>query len=405
MLCASPEGEACMAVGASGPKQKDVILMTGATGALGSEMLPLMLRKGYDVVCLVRASDTAAAQKRIDAIAGSGHPNLRVVRGDITKSQCGIADADLRQLHEWRVTRIFHCAASINFQDRDAAYSTNVNGVKNVIGLADTLGVRNIIHVSTAYVAGEAKLLRETDLPEPANFCPRNVYEATKQTGEALIRAWARQKDRRYSIIRPSIIVGRKDGSAPSFYGFYRFFMPVDGIAVSVRSRNDLPPDIRVGTDGWVDTQLAILMADLGINYIPLDWCAAMTAELLDKPICNAIYHLVHHNPLQMRAGLRWALERLKLRTQIVGTPREKTAIIATQSAFLRRKQRQIDVIHNLYLPYCTASPCFEMNTTPQILNGKFRCAPDIDKTFIHRMIDFGKSHNWGLQLSKRSPS
>lgn len=392
-----------MAVGASGPKQKDVILMTGATGALGSELLPLMLRKGYDVVCLVRASDLAAAQRRIHAITGSGHLNLRVVRGDITKSQCGIADADLRQLHEWRITKIFHCAASIDFQDRDAAYSTNVDGVKNVIGLADTLGVRNIIHVSTAYVAGEAKLLRETDLPEPANFRPRNVYEATKQTGEALIRAWARQKDRRYSIIRPSIIVGRKDGSTKVFNTYYGYMYPYYSIAESVRRRvcrrKFFSIDITIRPNGIIDIPLVVRMSDTStLNLVTIDWAANALLDLIAIPPGNDAYHLVNPKPPRVREVLDASLECLNIDGVIlVETDKAHRESRKNQSKLLSVLQDRMDTIHGQYIPYVTFESEFTMMASQRILNNLFREPPSVDEALIRRLLSFAIHSNWGL--------
>lgn len=393
-----------MAIGASWPKQKDIILMTGATGALGSELLPLMLRKGYDTVCLVRASDTTAAQRRIDAITGSGHPNLRIVRGDITKSQCGIADADLRQLHEWRVTKIFHCAASINFQDRDTAYSTNVNGVKNVIDLADTLGVRNIIHVSTAYVAGEAKLLREADVPQGARFHPRNVYEATKQIGECRIRKWAESgEDRHYVIYRPSILVGRLDGSSPTFSGYYSYFQALHNVAEAIRERatrrSNAPNDIGAHSRGGPVTLPLTLQASevATLNLIPIDWVTATMLMLMDLSRPNSVVHLVHPSPRAVRWVIAASLNILKISgVNIVRTLEEKQRDRERQSPLLKRLQRKVDTIVDQYHPYTNHEVDFHMDAARQLLREQYRRPPVIDEQFLARILTYAVRLNWG---------
>ena len=40
---------------------KEGILLTGATGALGSMLLQRLCREGHDLLCLVRADDNDAA--------------------------------------------------------------------------------------------------------------------------------------------------------------------------------------------------------------------------------------------------------------------------------------------------------------------------------------------------------
>lgn len=377
------------------------VLLTGATGALGSQLLPGLLARGDAVICLVRGNDQRHVQQRIDSIIGP-HERLRVIRGDITEPQCGISSLNREQLMSRGITRIIHSAASINFQNRDKTMLTNVGGVQHVLELADLLNVMHVVHVSTTYVAGEAKYLRESDLPSSVTYRPRNVYEESKQIGETMIRAWALAGERFYTVLRPSVLVGRQDGSSPTFDGFYQYFMPIDLAAKSYRGSRDLPEGVQVDAGGIVHMNLAILMANLAVNYVPLDWCAEMIAELQSISPRNSTYHLAHDKPLRMLDGLNWALERLKVRVRIVGTKEEKTAVISEQSAALRKKQRQVDMVHDPYEPYCTTSPFFETTACVNILGSRFRAPPVIDQGYIHRMIEFGQRSGWGLKPKAR---
>lgn len=63
---------------------KEGILLTGATGALGSMLLSRLCREGYDVICLVRAKDDSEARARIHDISGE-YKNVKVIRGDVSK--------------------------------------------------------------------------------------------------------------------------------------------------------------------------------------------------------------------------------------------------------------------------------------------------------------------------------
>ena len=55
-----------------------------------------------------------------------------------------------------RVKRVLHCAASINFTDKNETQLTNVAGLLHVLELTDVLDAWHVIHVSTAYVVGDA---------------------------------------------------------------------------------------------------------------------------------------------------------------------------------------------------------------------------------------------------------
>jgi thioester reductase-like protein len=184
---------------------QDSILLTGATGALGSMLLQRLSREGYEVVCLVRAKSRNEAGARIRAIVGD-RINVKAVRGDITEPRCGISDTD-RELLVGRVKRILHCAASINFQDKNATQLANIAGVMHMLELTDLLGASHVLHVSTAYVIGDAPYLAERSLAVGQRW--RNPYEESKFAGESLVRGWEHKRDgRRFTIFRPSVLIG-----------------------------------------------------------------------------------------------------------------------------------------------------------------------------------------------------
>jgi thioester reductase-like protein len=165
---------------------KDAILLTGATGALGSMLLRRLCDEGQDVVCLVRAKDQTEARARIRAILGD-RTDVKVVQGDITKPRCGLGAPDC-QLLFGRINRVVHCAASLNFQDKDETNLINVIGLRHVLALMDLLDARHVVYISTAYVVGDAPYLSEESLPDGQRW--NNCYEESKFVGEGMVRAW-----------------------------------------------------------------------------------------------------------------------------------------------------------------------------------------------------------------------
>jgi nucleoside-diphosphate-sugar epimerase len=386
-------------VGASGPKQKDLILMTGATGALGTVLLPLLLQRRHRIVCLVRAQDSTAAHARVHAIAGH-HTRLTVVRGDIVDPRCGLGETDLSHLFG-RVRRIVHCAASISFDDKIAAYQANVHGLRNVLKLADDLDTWDFIHVSTAYVAGNAPMLSELDLPSPAKHQSRNHYEETKQIGEALVREWALARlGRRFTILRPSILVGREDGTSPTFDAYYGYFKPIHRIAEAIRKRakdkKSLPQGVAVD-DGWVFIPLALQASETAtLNLVPIDWVATTIANLIGAPSPNEILHLVNPTPPLVRWVITTSLAHLKIQgVQIVATKAEKDQLVAAQLKVVQMLQRQVDSILDQYTPYTNHLVSFDSDRTRLALANMYQAPPELDMEFMGRLLAYACHNNW----------
>jgi thioester reductase-like protein len=208
----------------------DGVLLTGATGFIGMELLVRYLeRTDRRVYALVRAADDRQAQARIDAtlrcLFGAGHPygeRVVAVRGDI--AQPGLAlgrDADA--LAE-QVSEIAHGAASVSFElGLEDARAINVEGTQRVLEFAARCrargGLRRLSYISTAYVAGRHEgCFSEDDLDVGQDF--RNAYEQSKFEAESLMASWRERLP--IAVLRPSIVVGeRGSGWTASFNVLY----------------------------------------------------------------------------------------------------------------------------------------------------------------------------------------
>jgi long-chain acyl-CoA synthetase len=197
-----------------------VILLTGATGFVGMEVLVRLLEDTEEeILCVVRAPDRAAADERLAGVLRTLYrepdryaTRVRTLPGDLTGD---VPDPGVP------IDLVCHCAASIAFDlPLDEARRINVEGTRTMLRLARAAGARRFVHVSTAYVAGTRPgVFTEAMLDEGQGF--RNTYEQTKWEAEHVL-ADARGDFESTAIARPSIIMGESDsGWTPAFNVLY----------------------------------------------------------------------------------------------------------------------------------------------------------------------------------------
>ena len=208
------------------------LLLTGATGFLGMELLARYLeRTDRQIYALVRGRDDAEASARLQAAISRLLPDpagyadrVVAVRGDVARPALGMAPRRRAEIAEV-VGEIVHSAASVSFSlPLPHSRAINVEGTRQMLQLADLAmrrgdGLRRFSHVSTAYVAGDRRgSFGEDDLDVGQGF--RNPYEQSKFEAERLVRAY---RDRLpVQIFRPSIVVGEADtGWTPAFNVIY----------------------------------------------------------------------------------------------------------------------------------------------------------------------------------------
>jgi nucleoside-diphosphate-sugar epimerase len=378
---------------------KKTILLTGATGALGSILLPRLVAEGFGVVCLVRPENGKSPKDRIEAIVPLTDA-IQVLQGDIREPDCGVGKEDVAGLRG-RIDYVFHCAASLSFTNKREAFSTNVLGIHNVLGLAEALGISDFFHVSTVYVAGDASRFSEQDVTVGQKW--RNPYEASKYLAEVLVRSWAAQNPERcVRIFRPSILIGCSDGTTPTFDGWYGYFRPIHNVASAIRRSvskgKPLPTDIST-TNGRVNIPLVLqASASTSLNLVPIDWAADRMLDLtVDSGRQSQTFHLVHPQPLGVRQVIDASLEILHVGgVIIVETPNQKLEAIHKQSALTARLQRQIDAVIERYSPYVTGESFFGTEVLQRTLGADFREPPTINREYLGRLLNYAVSTKWG---------
>lgn len=260
------------------------VLLTGASGTIGSALVPqLLAQPDTRVTLLLRAADGAALQARLaalmdfwrmprdDARAARIHP----VRGDIVLPGLGLAAAD-RDLLLQQCSHIVHSAASVKLNmTADEARATAVTPTRSILALAREIAARGRLQkvdlVSTVGVWGRTPgRMPERRLPEVQHF--HNTYEAAKAEAERVV--WAEGDGLPITVHRPSMVVGdAHDGRVIHFQVFYHLCEFLSGS----RTFGIMP---RLG-----DTRL---------DTVPVDWVAAAIAWSSAHPQASSgrILHL-----------------------------------------------------------------------------------------------------------------
>lgn len=178
-------------------KLKPRILITGASGMLGSKISTVLAQKGFDVIATYYSNEEFVP----------GGRNIEKSFLDITQK--------VNPGRFQNINSIVHCAAvtDVNFceMNRSICRRVNVNGTRNLIELAKATDAK-FIYISTPMVfSGKEGNYKETDKTEPPNY-----YGKTKNDGEKKVL-----KYKNGLVLRANPIGKRPLGAHPSFIQWF----------------------------------------------------------------------------------------------------------------------------------------------------------------------------------------
>jgi thioester reductase-like protein len=363
------------------------VLLTGATGFLGGEILARLLKRGdRHVYALIRADGQEAADARlretIVSLMGTIDPWARrvtAVAADLQAPALGLDQAAREWLAE-RVSLVIHGAASVSFDlGLDQSRRVNVEGTRRVLDLAEAAssrgGLECFTHISTAYVAGDHRGgFAEGDLAVGQQF--RNGYEQSKFEAETLVR----ERSLPVQVLRPSIVVGDSNtGWTPAFNVLY---WPLRAFA---RGAYPVLPFRRSSL----------------VDVVPVDYVASSVLALTGRP--GTTYHLVAgESASEMGEMVKLASSYLGKRPpRLIPPALYRRAVhpllVRTGSERRRRALRRSEQ----FFPYFEVSTRYDDTHAREALAPRGIEAPPL-ASYFNRLMDYAMLAEWGRRPRAR---
>jgi len=180
------------------------ILVTGASGFVGSHVVPAVLDAGHRVVALARTQETGASV--IGRLPAEQRPNVEIRIGDLTRPETvapALAGVDA-VVHLVAIPRDLNGGAELRL--------VNTEGTRALVVAMGAARVRRLVHMGAMGVVDD----------------PNLHYASSKARAEALVR----ESDLDWTILKPSLQFGEGDGFFNILAGLVRTspgIVPVPG--------------------------------------------------------------------------------------------------------------------------------------------------------------------------------
>jgi NAD(P)-dependent dehydrogenase (short-subunit alcohol dehydrogenase family) len=276
-----PAGYSPLRIGPLCESGEEVVVqyfVTGATGFIGRQLIPLLLARDGEINVLVRPGSRhrfAALRERLDPQG----TRLRSIIGDIAEPGLAITDEDRARLQG---ATVFHLAAvyDLTASEEDTARA-NIDGTHHTVELANAVGAARLHHASSIAVAGRFKgVFTEEMFAEGQEL--DHPYFATKYEAERIVRDEATVP---WRVYRPGMVIGSSEtGEADRIDGPYYAFKLIQTL------RSDFPQWAPfVGPEGGP------------LNLVPVDFVVRAMDHIahLDG-LDNRAFHLVDPTPLSL---------------------------------------------------------------------------------------------------------
>lgn len=353
-------------------------LITGATGAIGSAIIPLIVEKKAQAYLLIRGRDREEVQYKFSLLKNFWDiPNIeewvKPIQGDVERSGLGLSKEDEKFLTQ-DITHIIHCAGKVkmNLSIEEARHSA-IDSTKNILDFIHKCpNFTKLEFVSTVGVAGRTiSRLEERYYSEARSY--HNTYEQSKAEAEAFLEPFI--QDIPTTLHRPSMVVGdSRTGKIIHFQIFYYLCEFLSG-----KKTFGVMPDLEGAT----------------LDIVPCDYVAKSIVESAFNPnFAGKVMHLSSgHDALpltQLKKQVRSAFQK-----RGITIPNEINLPLSLikgglflAAPFLSAQTKKTISTLPIFLDYLGSRQIFENTLTVERLKGKGVVLPAAND-YMQHLFDY----------------
>jgi nucleoside-diphosphate-sugar epimerase len=172
----------------------DRVVVTGASGFIGKNLLVSLAKRGYKLRVLVRDGRDEEFFRSLKAEIYTGDLRDPEVAGWLMDGASGLIN-------------LASIVRKAGLPDSEF-WEVHVHAVKRLMDSAVKCGVRRVVHVSTTGVLGDIK---NPPADEDTPYAASDIYQMTKAEGEIAALAYNGKADLEVTIVRPAMVYGPGD--------------------------------------------------------------------------------------------------------------------------------------------------------------------------------------------------
>lgn len=265
----------------SEPETPDSLLITGATGFLGSAILgEILTRTNLPVTCLVRGNLHEKQKVIAQKLELHGYESTRsfeLIQSDLELPKFGLTQAAWSDLAT-RHTKIIHVgAATHSLAPYQLLEASNVHGTSSILNLQKEGVSKQLIYISTLSVFVDASPLPETCLESDERISPSTVfggYAQSKWVAEQLVRRHSSNAH----ILRLGLLTPNQNTG---------YLTPEDTLSRILSRKAPLPSQENTP-------------ANASFDFTPVDYAASVAVDILLSESKPQTFHIA--NPIQVPA-------------------------------------------------------------------------------------------------------
>lgn len=181
-----------------------MILITGATGFIGSHLVEYLVSRKCKIRCMVLRDDPILKDIGKERERWLYELSVEVVYGDLLDKESLLRAVD-------GVEKAYHLAAisrPMNVMKR-TYYDVNVDGTRNLAHACKEKNVKKIVHVSSMSVFGFSR--DRKPLVEGSPKLPVSDYGESKKQGEEFVFEFCKENRIELVVVRPPMVFGPRD--------------------------------------------------------------------------------------------------------------------------------------------------------------------------------------------------